>query len=130
MALSQIIILDSDLINTLDMLIPLSQQRMEALNISYEIRAVSLKISRAFDTVWHPVLLSKLSAYGIQSQLHSWITDFLHSHSQRVALNRTLSSPLPIKVGVPQGSDRGPILLKIFINDLTDSLGKSSLSLC
>ena len=46
---------------------------VEALNIRHEIRAISLDISQAFDTVWHLVMLSKLSAYGIQGQLHSWI---------------------------------------------------------
>ena len=51
---------------------------VEALNIRNEIRAISLDIYQAVDTVWHTALLSKLSAYGIQGQLHSWITDFLH----------------------------------------------------
>ena len=92
---------------------------VEALNIRHEIRAVSLDISRAFDTVWHPALLSKLSAYGIQGKLHSWITDFLHFHSQRVALKGTLSSPLPVKTRVLQGRALGPIHFLIFINDLS-----------
>ena len=62
--------------SALDMLLRLTQQWMEALNIRREIRAVSLDISRAFDTVSHPALFSELSAYGIQGQLHSWITHF------------------------------------------------------
>ena len=37
----------------------LSQQRKEVLNARQEIRAVSLDISRAFDTVWHPALVTK-----------------------------------------------------------------------
>ena len=54
----------------------------EVLNIRHEIQAVSLDISWAFDTVWHPALLSQLSAYGTQGQLRSWIPDFLHSRRQ------------------------------------------------
>ena len=46
--------------STLDMLLLLFQQWMEALNVSNEIMAVFLDISRAFDTVCHPALLSKL----------------------------------------------------------------------
>lgn len=55
--------------------------------------------------------------------------DFLYSHIQRVTLNGILSSPLPVIVGVPQGSVFGLALFLIFINDLSDSLKKSCLSL-
>ena len=108
--------------STLDMLLLLSQQWMEVLNAGHEIRAISRDISRAFDMVCHPALLTKLSSYGIQGHLHSWLTDFLSCHSQRVALNGVLSSPLPVQARVPQGSVLGRVPFLVFINDLSDSL--------
>ena len=87
--------------STLDMLLLLSQQWMEVLDARHEIRGISRDISHAFDTVWHPALLTKLSSSGIQGHLHSWLADFLSCRSQCVALNGVLSSLLPVQAGVP-----------------------------
>ena len=57
------------------MLLRLTQQWKQALDVRSEIGAISLNLSRAFNTVWHPAVLSKLSAYGIQGQPHTWLTD-------------------------------------------------------
>ena len=94
---------------------------MEAFNVRHEIRVVSVDACRAFDTVWHLVLLSKLSACSIEGQLHSWIAELFYSRS-RAALNKFLSSPFSVKAGVLQGSVLGSVLCLIFINDLSDCL--------
>ena len=108
--------------SSLDMLLLISQQWIEVLNAKHEIRAISLDILRAFYTVWHPALQTKLSSCGIQGNLHSWLADFLSCGSQRVDLNGILSSPLPVQAGVPQGSVLGPVLFLVFFNNLSDSL--------
>jgi len=72
--------------------------------------------------VWHPAFLSKLSASGMQSQVHTWLPDFLYYCNQCVALNGILSSPLTVKAGVSQGNVLCPVPFLIFINDLSDAL--------
>ena len=82
------------------MLLLLSQQWMEVLNVRHEIRTISLDLySIELSRHWHPTVLPKVSAYGIHSQIY--FADFLYSRSQRVALNGILSSPLPVKARVP-----------------------------
>ena len=57
--------------STLDLVLLLFQQRMEVLSANHEIKAISWDISWAFDMVWYPAVLTKLSSYGIQGSLHS-----------------------------------------------------------
>ena len=52
------------------------EEWMEALDEGYGIHAIFLDYKKAFDTVPHRRLLSKLKGYGVKGQLLQWIENF------------------------------------------------------
>ena len=79
---------------------------------------VLLDLSAAFDIVDHDVLLADLFSCGIPSLLKSYLTN----RFQRTSVGASLSEPVHLQFGVPQGSVLGPILFTLYTSSLATLL--------
>ena len=81
-----------------------------------------LDMSAAFDVVDHDILLSKLKLYGFDETALKWMKNYLSGRSQAVYIDGSISSFLPVNVGVPQGSILGPLCYVLFTNELPETI--------
>lgn len=87
-----------------------------------------LDLSKAFDTVSHPLLIEKLRNMGFLGVSERLMTSYLMARFQAVKVNNVCSDFLQISSGVPQGSILGPLLFLIYIAELCRLILKGRLT--
>ena len=108
--------------STVHALISLTENVIKNLDEGNIGCSIFVDLQKAFDTVEHDILLSKLEHYGIRGLANEWFKSYLSNRKHYVSINGYDSNLADVKFRVLQGSVLGPLFFLIYINDLNQAL--------
>ena len=80
------------------------------------VRTLFLDFSSAFNTIKPVILIERLRELNINSNIISWVFQFLTNRTQYVKFQNFVSDPISTFTGSPQGCVLSPVLFTIYTN--------------
>ena len=78
---------------------------------------VLINLSKAFDSICHRTLLTKLKGLSASNEASKWFQSYLTNQMQSTQLGTSRTSELTVTHGIPQGSILGPLMFSLYMND-------------
>lgn len=101
-----------------DALFDINRDINDSVSINNRTMLIFLDLKKAFDSIDRNKLLKKLEHIGVCGIALSWFRSYLTGRQQFVSICGTDSDSLPVDYGVVQGSNLGPVLFLIYINNI------------
>lgn len=112
--------------STVSNLINFCQYIHDSLNDRGQVDVIYTDMEKAFDRVKHSVIINSLIKLNVPPKITNLIASYMRGREQYVEIMGAKSKIYSSSSGVPQGSNLGPMLFIIAINDICVSLENSS----
>ena len=106
----------------------LYETTLQLRDCGHEVASTFLDLAKAFNSVDHKILLSKLEQCGVRGVAYQLMKSYLSNRMQYVSTDAKYSSNMcTVETGVSQGSVLGSLLFLVYINDLPNSVNSKSI---